>query len=145
MIAVDTNLLIYAHREDCEFHDKALKVLMKLAQSMEPWAIPWPCVHEFLAITTHSKIFMPPSPLPSALSAIGVWIGSQSCRMLGEGPGYFEILMPLLLKSKTTGPKVHDARIAAICLHHGVKELWSVDRDFSRFTSLRTRNPLAEA
>jgi predicted nucleic acid-binding protein len=40
---------------------------------------------------------------------------------------------------------VHDARIAALCLQHGVRELWSADRDFNRFPALRTRNPLVAA
>lgn len=40
------------------------------------------------------------------------------------------------------GPMIHDARIAAICLSHGVKKLWTCDRDFARFPSLRHENPL---
>lgn len=41
-----------------------------------------------------------------------------------------------------TGAMVHDGRIAALCLHHGVSELWTADRDFSRFATLAVRNPL---
>jgi hypothetical protein len=36
----------------------------------------------------------------------------------------------------------HDGRIAAIRLSHGVAELWSADRDLSRFPALPVRNPL---
>lgn len=142
MIAVDTNLLIYAHREDSDFHDRALASLLGLAEGDAPWAIPWPCIHEFLAIVTHPRIFTPPTPLDTALAAAGVWLDTGGCRMLGEGPGYYECLQQLLTKARTVGPMVHDARIAALCLHHGVRELWSVDRDFSRFAGLRVRNPL---
>jgi predicted nucleic acid-binding protein len=52
-------------------------------------------------------------------------------------------LARLLTERKITGPAVHDARIAALCLANGVRELWSADRDFSRFPDLRTANPLA--
>jgi predicted nucleic acid-binding protein len=45
-------------------------------------------------------------------------------------------------RSGVVGNKVHDARVAAICLGHGVRELWSADRDFSYFPDVRTRNPL---
>jgi predicted nucleic acid-binding protein len=38
---------------------------------------------------------------------------------------------------------VHDARIAACCLSNGVTELLTLDRDFSRFPQLKTRNPFA--
>lgn len=143
MIAVDTNLLIYAHREDSDFHAQAVESLQRLAESGERWSIPWPCLHEFIAITTHPRIFNPPSPLPTALKAMDVWLESSSCEMIGEGPGYFPVLKRLSSKGKIAGPKIHDARIAAICVHHGVRELWTADRDFSRFESLKTKNPLA--
>ena len=42
MIAVDTNLLVFAHREDSPFHEAALRSLVLLAEGRAPWAIPWP-------------------------------------------------------------------------------------------------------
>lgn len=145
MIAVDTNLLIYAHREDSDFHDPAVQVLVELAQSGDRWSIPWPCLHEFLAITTHPRIFAPPSPLKLALKAMEVWLDSPGCEMIGEGPDYFDVLNRLVLKGKISGPMIHDARVAALCIYHGVRELWTADRDFSRFPELKTRNPLGNS
>jgi uncharacterized protein len=66
-------------------------------------------------------------------------------RVIGEPDGHFETLTRTLLESQTTGAKIHDARIAAICLAHGVDELWTADRDFGRFTPLRAKNPLVAA
>ena len=60
LIAVDTNLLVYAHREDSPWHDAAYRSLVGLAEGRTPWAIPWPCLHEFLAIVTHPRIYSPP-------------------------------------------------------------------------------------
>ncbi len=142
MIAVDTNLLIFAHREDSEFHKAALDAITQLAAGDAPWAIPWPSAHEFLAIATHPRIYRPPTPPATALAAIEAWVQTPACRILAEGPGYFDILKTILRTSKATGPMIHDARIAALCMHHGVSELWTLDRDFSRFRDLRTRNPL---
>jgi hypothetical protein len=142
MIAVDTNILVYALREDSEFHTPALAVLLGLAEGGQRWAIPWPCLHEYLAIATHPRIYSPPTPLAVALQAIGTWIQSPGCQLIGEGPGYWDLLRELLGRSKCQGSMVHDARIAAICRHHRVKELWTADRDFSRFSGLSTRNPL---
>ena len=142
MIAVDTNLLIYAHRADSDFHHQALHALRGLAEGGQPWAIPWPCVHEFLSIATHPRIYDPPSPLPLALKSAEAWTRSPTCRTLGEEPGYLDALKQLALAGKTAGPMIHDARIAALCLQHGVTELWTADRDFSRFGSLKTSNPL---
>jgi toxin-antitoxin system PIN domain toxin len=142
MIAVDSNLLVFAHREDSEWHEKAAGLLTQLANSTAPWAIPWPCVHEFIAITTHPKIYHPPTPLNTALAAVEEWMKSPNLRLLHEGPGYFEKLRRLSKSAKVQGGMIHDARIAALCINHGVKVLWSADRDFSRFGELKTVNPL---
>ena len=77
MIAVDTNILVYAHREDSPWHSAAVTCVTRLAEGGAPWAIPWPCVHEFLAIVTHPKIYRPATPLTSALDQVGAWI--ESC------------------------------------------------------------------
>ena len=63
MIAVDSNVLVYAHREDSDWHDPAYACLLELAEGRDPWAIPWPCLHEFLAIVTHPRIYSPSTPL----------------------------------------------------------------------------------
>ncbi|MBG7607141.1 MAG: PIN domain-containing protein [Verrucomicrobia bacterium] len=142
MIAVDTNILVSAHREDSPWHGKAKRKVTKLANSGKPWAITWPSVHEFLAIVTHPKIYDPPTPMPTALAAIKAWQGSPNLRFLGEGPGYFEKISTLATNGMIRGPKIHDARIAAICIHHGVKKLWTADRNFSSFPELSCENPL---
>jgi hypothetical protein len=144
MIAVDTNLLIYAHREDSGWHSEALEALLVLARSSRRWGIPWPCVHEFISITTHPSIFVPPTPVATAFAAMEAWLISPSCRVIGEGPGHLGNLKRLALRAKIQGPMVHDARIAAICLDNGVTELWSADRDFSRYRELRVVNPLVK-
>jgi hypothetical protein len=142
MIAVDSNILVYAHREDIAWFEAAAGAMRGLAESGQPWAIPWPCVHEFLAIVTHPRIFTTPTPLEGAVEQVQAWLDSPSLVLLGEGPGYWDRLSEVLLASRVGGPVVHDARIAALCLANGVSELWSADRDFGRFPSLRVRNPL---
>ena len=142
MIAVDTKLLVYSHREDSQFHPVAKAAVEGLRQQAAPRAVPWPCVHEFLAIVTHARIFNPPSTLKEACKQVAAWLESPVLVMLGEDEGYWPVLERALSKAKLSGPKVHDARIAALCLHHGVKELWSADRDFEQFPTLSTRNPL---
>lgn len=144
MIAVDTNVLVYAHRRDSEWHRPAADRVRSLAEGPAPWAIPWPCIHEFLAIVTHPRIYRPPSEAPAAVDQVSAWLESPSLTLLAEGPGYGERLTDLLAASKVTGPRIHDARVAALCLYHGVRELWSADRDFTRFTELTVTNPLVD-
>lgn len=142
MIAVDTNILIYAHREDCAWHDRAYGCLSQLAEAQSPWSIPWPCIHEFLSIVTHPRIFNPPTPQDIALDEVAAWLESPTIVLLAEGEGYWVQVRELTETSLVSGPKIHDARIAALCLHHGVDELWSADRDFGRFPNVKVRNPL---
>lgn len=142
MIAVDTNLLVYAYRTDAPFHRAARGVIDGLASEVRTWAIPWPCIHEFVAVVTNPRIFKTPTPTVHALAQMGDLISLPQITMLAEGDGYFIHLETVARSAQTRGGMIHDARIAALCLHHGVSELWSADRDFSRFPALRTRNPL---
>lgn len=142
MIAVDTNLLVYAHRADAQFHAKARRLIESLAQGAAPWAIPWPCVHEFFAIVTNARIFKTPTAIKLALEELRGLAALPNVALLAEGEGYLEQLEPLALGAGIQGGAIHDARVAAICLYHGVGELWSADRDFSRYPALKTRNPL---
>ena len=142
MIAVDTNVLVYAHREDSSWHDAAYRSVVELAEGRNPWAIPWPCLHEFFAIITHPRIYSPPTPLAVAVDQIAAWLESPSLVLLAESGEHWHQLRPLLEAGRVVGPQVHDARVVALCLQHGVKELWTADRDFTRFPGLNVRNPL---
>jgi uncharacterized protein len=144
MIAVDTNLLVYAHRKDSIFHVKADELLTSLAEGPREWCIPWPCVHEFLAIVTHRGIYKPPTPLEDALVQVECWLESPTLRLLGEGDraSYWPHLRALAVAGRIEGARIHDARIAAICVANGIDELWTSDRDFSRLAGLKTANPL---
>lgn len=143
MIAVDSNILVYAHRKDSPFHQTAFLRLGELAEGSGTWGIPWPCVHEFLAIVTHPRIYAPPTPLDQALDQVDAWAESPTLTLLAEpAAGYWSTLRTLLTKGRIVGGQVHDARIAALCVQHGVRELWSADRDFSRFGGVKVVNPL---
>lgn len=143
MIALDTNLLVYAHREDSPFHAQGLQVVRSVVEDAEPWGLPWPCVHEVFSIVTHPRIYKPPSPPESALAFLASLLEAPGVRLLGEKSGYFDRLSKLITLSRVVGPKVHDARIAVLCLQHGVRELWTSDRDFAEFPNLMVRNPLS--
>lgn len=141
MIAIDTNLLVFAHRADSEWNGRAFDCLARVATGV--WAIPWPCIHEFFSIVTHPRIYDPPSTTAEAIDQIEAWLESPGLALLAEGESHWGELRGLLEQGRIAGPRVHDARVAALCLNHGVQELWTADRDFTRFPALRTRNPLA--
>lgn len=142
MIAVDTNLLVYAHRKDSGWHEPAARCVRELAQGRAAWAIPWPCLHEFYAVVTHPRIYRPATDVDLALDQVAAWLESPSVVLLSEGESYAGELARIVGRARVTGAQVHDARVAALCSTHGVRELWTADRDFSRFPDLTVRNPL---
>ena len=143
MIAIDTNILVYAHREDSAFFNAAAMAVKQIAEGGEDWAIPWPCLHEFLAIVTHPQIYKPPTSLKDALTQVEMWLEAPTLRLIGElSRHYWNVLKTSLESGKAVGPKIHDARVAAVCIENGVACLWTADRDFSRFPALKVENPL---
>ena len=141
MIALDTNILVYARRSEAPHHSAARALLHKLSEGADPWAIPWPCVYEFLRIVTHPRIFNPPTSLSAALEDLDSLLASPTLTLLGQGPAHAGHLRRTVMEGKATGNLAHDAHIAALVLEHGARELWSTDRDFGRFPGLRVRNP----
>jgi predicted nucleic acid-binding protein len=73
---------------------------------------------------------------------VDAWLESPPLVLLGETEGYWNQLKPLVAAGRVSGPQVHDARVAALCRQHGVRELWTADRDFGRFSGMKVRNPL---
>jgi toxin-antitoxin system PIN domain toxin len=145
MIAVDTNILVYAHRRETQEHRRASIALKQLASGSEPWCIPWPCLYEFFSVVTNPRIWKDAASTPNqAWRQIEAWLGSPSVNVLAETADFALILGPLLNHARVRGPIVHDARIVAICLAHGVDSLLTRDRDFGLFPELSLRDPFAE-
>ena len=143
MIAVDTNLLVYAHRKAAPMHGVARAALKSLIEGGDPWAIPWPCCCEFLSVMTNRRLWKEKAtPTGLAWRQLVTLTASTSNRLIGETPGYLDLLGDFVQRPRVWGARVHDARIAAICVAHGVDVLFTCDRDFSLFPELRTHNPL---
>ncbi len=146
MLAVDTNILVYAHRREVQEHRVAEKAIANLATGDGPWGIAWPCIYEFFSVVTNRRIWKQSASSPAQAAAqIDAWLASPSLRLLGETDDFWIILAGLIRRPRVQGPVVHDARIAALCLAHGVDLLLTRDRDFSSFPELKTQNPLAQS
>lgn len=144
MIALDTNILVYAHRREVSEHQVASAIVRGFAEGNVPWAIPWPCLYEFFSVVTNLRIWKKAASTPvEASSQLSAWCESPSIRLLGESMDFWPILERFIRRPRVRGPVVHDARIASLCVAHGVEELLTRDRDFSVFPELNVRNPLA--
>jgi toxin-antitoxin system PIN domain toxin len=144
MTAVDANILVYAHRREVKEHTQALELLQNLAASAHSWAIPWPCVYEFFSVVTNVRIWKDAASTPEeAWNQLEAWLAAPALKMIGEPDGFSPLLENFLKRSRVRGPVVHDARIAAICVAHGVERLLTRDRDFSLVPELPTENPFS--
>ncbi|MCC6620957.1 MAG: PIN domain-containing protein [Deltaproteobacteria bacterium] len=137
MIAVDTNVLVYAARSEMPLHASAFAALTQLAEGRRAWGLPIFCVGEFLRIVSHPRILRPPMETAEALGLIDALLASPSVRLLVPGAGYLPLLRGVLAESGARGNLVFDAQIAALCLESGATSLLTEDRDFARFTGLR--------
>ena len=136
MIAVDTNVLVAAHRLDAVRHPQALAWVRSLAEGEEPWGIPVFCLGEFVQVVTHRRVFDPPSTIAQAIDAVDALLESPSVRLLTPSAGHWSLLRASIVAGEATGNLVFDAQIAALCREHGVDRLLSDDRDFRRFPAL---------
>ncbi|MFM8578864.1 MAG: TA system VapC family ribonuclease toxin [Planctomycetaceae bacterium] len=137
MIAVDTNVLVYANREESPLHAAALRALRHLAEGDEAWAIPIFCVGEFLRVISHDRLFDPPTPVLDAVDSVASLLASPSARLLVPANGHLRLVRGLIEEANARGNLVFDAQIAAVCLEHGATTLLTEDRDFARFRSLK--------
>ena len=114
MLAVDTNVLVYAHRRETAEHTAASELVRNLAQSGDAWAIPWPCVYEFLSVVTNPRIWKDAaSTAKQAWAQLDAWLAAPSLRLLTENDALPELLSELAQRPRVRGPVGHDARIAA--------------------------------
>lgn len=145
MIALDTNIIVYAHRKEMEKHDQALRWLRYLAEGTIPWGLPVFCIGEFMRVVTHKRVFSPPSTPDTASAALDAILSSPTVRILNPGTHYVGLLKMLIQESEVTGNLVFDAQIAAVCREHGIKKLLTDDKDFLRFRDhIEIISPAAE-
>jgi toxin-antitoxin system PIN domain toxin len=133
LTAVDTNILVYAHREELPQHARAKRLVTELAEGDAPWGIPVFCLTEFVRVATHPKLFDPPYEADEACTALERILESPSLQVLMPGPRFSTLFFEAVSEAKATGNLIFDAQIVAVCREAGVSRLVTEDRDFARF------------
>lgn len=136
MIAVDTNVLVYANRAELALHTVARTRLAELAEGAAPWGLPVVVAWGFIRIVTQ-PIFDPPTPTSQAIMFVDRLLSSPSVRVLGPGPRHWELLSTIIDEAQVRGGMVTDAVVVALCREHGVDMLLSNNRDFHRFPGIK--------
>jgi hypothetical protein len=138
VIAVDTNVLVYAHRAELLKHEAAAARLVALAEGPAAWALPVFCLGEFLRVVTHPRLFDPPFTAPEASRALQRVLDSPSLDVISPGPSFADLLLQAVHEADAVGNLVFDAQIVALCRESGVSALLTEDRDFDRFPGFPT-------
>ena len=141
MILVDANLLLYAYDSATPEHAKARDRLEELLAKPEPVLLPRQSIHAFVPKETNPRAWKTPLTTEEAVAIVDEWLSLPNVLTPSPGERHWDILRELLADSQCRGPLVPDAVLAALAIEHGA-ELCTNDRDFSRFSKLRVKNPL---
>lgn len=140
--AIDVNILLYASDSGSRFHQGANRFLMASASGPEVFCLTWTTVTSYLRIATHPSIFSNPLSPDMAMENIGGLLSMPHARVLSEQEGFWEIYRRVCSEVPVRGNLVPDAHLASLLLQHGVKTLFTLDRDFRKFDFLDLRDPL---
>lgn len=142
MILVDTNVLVYAHREGGPDHLQYRTWLEDVIRSDRAYGMSDLVLSSFLRVVTHPRILHEPSPLDRALSFVSDVRDRPNCVLIRPGPRHWRIFTRLCEECGVRGGLVTDAYLAALAIESG-SEWITTDRDFARFPGLRWRHPLS--
>jgi toxin-antitoxin system PIN domain toxin len=141
VLLADVNVLVYAHREDARDHEAYEEWLSGVVNGDHAYAMSSTVVSGFLRVVTHPRVFAKPTPMREAVAFAQQLRDPPQCVIVEPGERHWAIFSRLCLEHDARGNLVPDAYLAALAIETGC-ELVTTDRDFTRFTGLRTRHPL---
>ena len=142
--SVDVNILLYASDASSEHHAKAAAFLKALAERNEACYLSWLTIMSYLRMATHSRIYSAPLTPAEAMTNIERLLARPHVRTLSEGDGYWAVYTDVARETPVRGNLVPDAHLAALLKQHGIRTLYTHDRDFLKFSFLRVIDPFAE-
>lgn len=141
--AIDVNVLLYASDQGSEFHALAARFLKSCVRGSETFCLGWPTLMSYLRIATHPAVFAHPLAHAAAVSNIAALLAAPHVRVLSEDEGFWDVYQDVTRRVPTRGNLVPDAHLAALLRQHGVRTLYTLDRDFRKFDFLAVRDPFA--
>ena len=141
MITPDANSILYAYNEDAPKHQQAKEWLEEQFSSPVSFGLSWQTITAFLRISTNPKAFPQPFDLHEAISIVDEWIALPNIQILTPTVNHWAIFQNLIVEGQTKAALMMDAHLAALAIEHDVT-LATTDRDFSKFSGLKTINPL---
>ena len=141
--SLDVNLLLYASDISSPFHAEARSFLESCMNRHDILYLSWPTIMSYLRMATHPSIFDEPLTPEEAMANVETLLNLPQCRCLAEEDGFWETWRATTGEVSVRGNLVPDTHLAALLRFHGVRRLYTHDRDFRRFDFLDVRDPLA--
>jgi predicted nucleic acid-binding protein len=141
MIALDTNILVYAHRAGVPEHRAAKRSIEEAVESAGGWCIPFPCVVEYWAVVTHPTSTGRPSRPREARQFVNNLVAAGA-KILYSRTGATERFFELAVRLGVQGARVFDLQIGLLCQDAGGRDIWSHDRNFIAVPGLVVKDPL---
>jgi predicted nucleic acid-binding protein len=145
LIAIDTNLLVYAHREGAAEHKAARAAIVNALNDARGWGICLPSIPEFWSIVTHPKLPGGPSSGRVVTEFFHSLITDGHGHIWTPGPGFGQRLLRWAASMGVRGRRIFDLQIAVIALEHGAQEIWTHDRHFVSVPAVKVHDPLERA
>jgi hypothetical protein len=142
VIAIDTNLLVYAHRAALPEHRAARRALERAIGEGGGWGITQPSVTEFWSVVTHPAASGRPSTPAEARGFLRSLVDEMAGHLWLPAAGFADRLLRMASEAGVHGPRIFDLQIALVAHENGARELWTHDRGFVTVSGLRVVDPL---
>jgi predicted nucleic acid-binding protein len=143
MIAIDTNLLVYAHRSGCSEHQQAQLAIEQAAADPSGWGIALPSFTEFWMVVTHPSCEGGPSEPVQARDFLTTLLETGDPMVFLPGRAFGKRLIRRAAELGVVGVRIFDLQIGLLAVDNGATEIWSHDAGFIRMPGLTLRDPLS--
>ena len=140
---IDVNILLYASDRTSPFHEAAGAFLHNCQKDPDILCLTWPVVMAYVRIATHPRIFERPMTPREAIDNVGALMQMPRCRVVTEPRNFLAIYREVAVDVVARGNLVPDAHLAALARAHGVRTIYTHDRDFRKFPFLKVVDPVA--
>ena len=139
---VDVDVLLYASDRESPFHDAAAAFLRERADDPDIFCLTWPVIMGYLRLVTHPRLFERPLAPRAALGNVAALMGLPRCRVVSEPDQFLEVYRDVAVEVAARGNLVPDAHVAALARAHGIRTIYTHDRDFRKFPFLHVVDPV---
>ncbi|MEO8511853.1 MAG: TA system VapC family ribonuclease toxin [Chloroflexota bacterium] len=140
---IDANLLLYASDDASPMHARAIDLLDEMAMGPEIVHLFWPTLMAYLRIATHPAIFARPLSHAQARANVDALLDLPHVQASGESDAFWRRFTETADDIAPVGNLVPDAHLVALMIDHGIRTIWTRDRDFRKFRGITVRDPFA--